>query len=372
MKNIAIIGAAGYTGEELIKILARHPGIHLKSIASRSHAGKSVIDLLPALRHLLDRSFLFSDPESIVQDSSIDLVFLALPHGVAANFAMALIQSGKRVIDLSADFRLNSPERYEAYYHEKHPAPHLLCEAPYVIPELAKPGWESAPLIACPGCYPTSILLPLMPLLQNGILSTEHIVINALSGISGAGKVIGKAGQEDRLSEADKKAIENILFCERAENITAYNLAKHRHLAEIEEQLSLAVGQDIVVQFNPHLAPMKRGIFTTMTVPLGPRILNADHVNGALKAQYCIESLYDVWERSFSGKPFVSILPSGTQPQSAHVVGNNRIDIAAVCDSRTKNFIITSSLDNLQKGASGQAVQIMNLALRLPEKTGLI
>ena len=210
------------------------------------------------------------------------------------------------------------------------------------MPELTDPKWRTEiKLAAAPGCYPTSTLVPLAPLLKAGIVAREHIVVNSFSGVSGAGK----------------KLEEQYLFVERAESAKAYGLTKHRHLAEIEEQLSAAAGSAVIVQFNPHLAPMRRGIATTITVPAA---------KGAT-----IESLYAAWRTAYAGRPFVAILPSGETPDTAYVTGTNRVDISAVHDARTGNFILTSALDNLVKGASGQAVQIMNLWCGFAETAGL-
>jgi N-acetyl-gamma-glutamyl-phosphate reductase len=219
----------------------------------------------------------------------------------------------------------------------------LLPSARFVLPELTAPAWkQEAKLVAAPGCYPTSILVPLVPLLRAGVITREHIVANSYSGVSGAGK----------------KAEEMYLFVERAESIKAYGLVKHRHLAEVEEQLALHTGAKTIIQFNPHLAPMRRGIATTITVPA---------VAGAT-----IEQLYAAWRTTYAGRPFVQVLNSGETPDTAHVVGTNRVDMSAVHDPRTGNFVITAAEDNLVKGASGQAVQIMNLWCGFEETCGLI
>jgi N-acetyl-gamma-glutamyl-phosphate reductase len=211
------------------------------------------------------------------------------------------------------------------------------------LPEITPPAWKTeARLIACPGCYPTSILIPLVPLLRDGIVTRDHIVANSLSGVSGAGR----------------KVEETYLFVERAESAKAYGLVKHRHLSEIEEQLKLLTGAATVIQFNPHLAPMRAGIATTITVPAAP---------GA-----AIDALYDSWRRAYGSAPFVQLLPAGETPDTAHTLGTNRIDLSAVHDPRTGNFVITSAEDNLVKGTSGQAVQIMNLWHGWPETAGLI
>lgn len=339
--NAAIIGASGYSGEELVRLLSRHPDVKLTAVTSRSLAGKFVADQMPALRHLVgDLAFTASDPFELAANPGIDIFFLALPHGVASEFADPLHQAGKTVIDLSADFRLGSTRTYEEYYGHPHPAPHLLEAAPYVIPELAGDQWKSASLIACPGCYPTSIQIPLIPLLKAGLIEPGGIVINSYSGVSGAGR----------------KVAEDFIYCERNESMKGYGMPKHRHLSEIEEQLEKAAFADCIVQFNPHLAPMSRGISTTIVA----------------KAKTGIEQLYATWHKAYAGKPFISLLPSGTYPDTKYVTGTNRCDLSAVYDPRTDNFVLTSAIDNLLKGASGQAVQLMNLKFGFNETAGLV
>ena len=340
--KVGIVGAAGYSGEVLVKLLLAHPHVQLAAVTSRTHAGKPLAAVIPALRGA-DRGLKFVDSDAaVLAAGDIDLFFLALPHGAAATYAKVLVAAGKRLIDLSADFRIADLATYQKYYGEHH-APELLPSARFVLPELTPPAWKTeAKLVAAPGCYPTSILVPLLPLLKAGVVTREHIVVNACSGVSGAGK----------------KAEEMYLFVERAESMKAYGLTKHRHLAEVEEQLSIHTGANTIIQFNPHLAPMRRGIATTITVPAAP---------GAT-----IDSLYAAWRAAYAGRPFVQILASGETPDTAHVVGTNRLDLAAVHDPRTGNFVITSAEDNLVKGASGQAVQIMNLWCGFPETAGLI
>jgi N-acetyl-gamma-glutamyl-phosphate reductase len=341
--NVGIVGASGYSGEVLVKLLLGHPQVKLTVVTSRQHAGKSVASLIPSLRGTAAEQlkFIESDPAALAARNDIDLWFLALPHGAAADYAKALLPAGRKVVDLSADFRIAELAVYEKYYGSHH-APGLLPNARFVLPELTDPKWtKELQLAAAPGCYPTSVLVPLAPLLKAGVVSHDHIVANSFSGVSGAGK----------------KTEEQYLFVERAESAKAYGLTKHRHLAEIEEQLSAFAGGKIVIQFNPHLAPMRRGIATTITVPAA---------KGAT-----IEGLYAAWRNAYTGRSFVSILPAGDTPDTAHVTGTNRVDISAVHDPRTGNFVITSVLDNLVKGASGQAVQIMNLWLGFPETSGL-
>jgi N-acetyl-gamma-glutamyl-phosphate reductase len=340
--KVGIVGASGYSGEVLVKLLLGHPRVTLAAVTSRTHAGKPLAQVIPAVRGA-DRGLKFTDSDPVaLGKSDIDLFFLALPHGAAATYAKALVAAGKRVIDLSADFRIADLATYTKYYGEHH-APELLPSARFVLPELTAPAWKTeAKLVAAPGCYPTSMLVPLVPLLKANVITREHIVANSYSGVSGAGK----------------KAEEMYLFVERAESVKAYGLVKHRHLAEVEEQLALHTGAKTVIQFNPHLAPMRRGIATTITVPAA---------NGAT-----IDSLYAAWRAAYDGRPFVQILASGETPDTAHTVGTNRLDMSAVHDPRTNNFVITAAEDNLVKGASGQAVQIMNLWCGFEETAGLV
>ncbi len=340
--NVGITGASGYSGVELVRLLSRHPDVALKRVTSRSLAGQKVADVMPSLRHALADDFCFtnSDPDEQAADSGIDVWFLALPHGVAAEYASALIKAGKTVIDLSADFRLGSLQRYWDFYRVKHPAAELLELGKYTIPEIL-PATKNDKLIACAGCYPTSILLPLIPLLRSAVIGKDNIVINSYSGVSGAGK-------KSELMYA---------FCERNESMMGYGMPKHRHLSEIEEQLSIACKKDVIVQFNPHLSPVSKGISTTIVVPAGASR---------------IDDVYKAWCAQYAGKKFVKVLPSGSFPDTLNVVGTNRCDISAVYDERTNNFVITSVIDNIIKGASGQAVQIMNTIFGFDETAGLL
>lgn len=339
--KVGVIGASGYSGELLVKLLLSHPHVQLAAVTSRSNAGKALASVIPAVRGA-DRGLKFVDSDAAaLAASDIDLFFLALPHGAAADFAKVLVPAGKRVIDLSADFRISNLATYERYYG-KHHAPELLSSARFVLPELTPPAWKTeARLVAAPGCYPTSILVPLVPLLKDGVVAREHIVVNSFSGVSGAGK----------------KVDEMYLYVERAESAKAYGLVKHRHLAEVEEQLEQRTGAATIIQFNPHLAPMRRGIATTITVPA-----KVDS----------IDPIYASWNAAYGDRPFVQLLASGEAPDTAHVVGTNRVDMSAVYDPRTKNVVITSAEDNLMKGASGQAIQIMNLWCGFPETAGLV
>lgn len=327
-----VVGASGYSGEILLEILSAHPRVSKLIVASRSHSGEPVEDHLPRLAGLLNGTrFTEADPQ-LLSTLPCDIWFLALPHGVASQFALPLQNSGKCVIDLSADFRLNDPGLYQQYYGAPHPAADLLSSVPYVLPELST-GWQDANLIACPGCYPSSVLFPLIPLYRAGLLPTKGVQIFAMSGVSGAGK---------------KESL-YYSYCERSESAVAYGLGKHRHLSEIEEQLSLAAGTQVTVQFTPHLVPMMRGIATTIGIP------NDRKTN--------LTAIYTAWQDAYAGCKGIRVLPSGSTPETRAVLGRNRVDMSAFVDTRTHNIIITSAIDNLMKGASGQAVQIMNLKM---------
>ena len=338
-----VIGASGYTGRELVRLLLGHPRIELSVITSRALDGQPVEKIIPQVVGNSD-GLVFSNPsiEQLCHQQDLDIFFLALPHGTAASYAIALLEADKKVIDLSADFRLNSADTYKEFYGEEHPDKELLQTAQYGLPELARPSWEKSKLIASPGCYPTSILVPLAPLLKRNLVSNTDIVINSMSGISGAGR----------------NASEKLLYCERNENASAYGLPKHRHLSEIEEQLSLFANQQVVVSFHPHLAPMNRGICTTISVPTNE---NTE-----------ISKVYERWNQEYEKSSFVNVLPTGTFPEVAHVVGSNRIDISAHLDSRTNRLVICSTEDNLIKGAGGQAIQSMNICEGFTETEGLL
>ena len=340
--KVGIVGASGYAGEVLVKLLLRHPHAELAAVTSRVHAGKALGNVIPSLRGVDKGLFFTASDAAALAATDIPVFFLALPHGTAAEYAKVLVAAGKRVIDLSADFRVANLETYEHYYG-KHHAPELLALARYVLPEITDPAWKKeAKIVASPGCYPTSILIPLIPLLRDGIVSRQHIVINSFSGVSGAGR----------------KVEETYLYVERAESAKAYGLVKHRHLSEIEEQLALHTGGKTIVQFNPHLAPMRFGIATTITVPAA---------GGST-----VDMVYTSWKKAYGKSSFIQLLPTGETPDTAHVIGTNRVDMSATYDPRTNNFIITSAEDNLYKGTGGQAVQTLNLWEGWNETAGLV
>jgi len=337
-----IIGASGYTGQEIVSLLSHHPMVDLSVVTSRSYCGKKLSELVPRLGKS-GKSLVFSNPsiEELIL-SKVEIFFLALPHGTSCEYAIPLLEAGKKIIDLSADFRLSSPKTYEEYYGTSHPASQWLAKAQYGLPELHELSWAKSPLIASPGCYPTSIILPLAPLLKNRLIDQDSIVINSISGISGAGK----------------NASERLLFCERNESAGSYGLPKHRHLSEIEEQLSQFAGDTVVVSFHPHLAPMNRGICSTISVQA--------------KVKPDIQLITDCWADTYGDRPFVQILEKEKFPQTGHVVGTNRVDMSVTLDCRTNRYILCSAEDNLLKGAGGQAVQSMNICNGYEEACGLL
>lgn len=338
----AIVGASGYTGMELLRLLLGHPGVELVAATSRQEAGKSVGAVFPRFRKAVgaELEFIEPDPDAIAATGA-KVAFLALPHGVAAEIARALLARGLRVIDLSADFRLRDAAVYEEFYGHPHPAPDLLVEAVYGLPEIRAEELRAARLIAAPGCYPTSILLPLLPLLRANLVDPGTIVANSMSGVSGAGR----------------KADLSLLFCECNESARAYGVPKHRHLSEIEQELSLAAGEKVTISFIPHLIPVNSGIVTTTTAKL----------RGGVIAGAIGEALED----AYGDAAFVRLLGKGGCADTKNVTRTNFIDIGWEYDSRTGRVILMSAEDNLGKGAGGQAVQCFNLALGFPANDGL-
>jgi len=338
----AIVGASGYTGQELLRLLLVHPDVELVAATSRQEAGKPLSTIFPRFRKLPGAELTFSEPDpDAIAATGAQVAFLALPHGVAADIAKALLERGLKVIDLSADFRLSDAAVYEEFYDHPHPAPELLAEAVYGLPEVRADAIRAARLIASPGCYPTSILLPLLPLVRAGLIDPETIVANSMSGVSGAGK----------------KADPSLLFCEANESARAYGVPKHRHLSEIEQELSLAAGEKVTITFIPHLIPVNAGIVTTTTAKLRASIDPAA-VGAALEAAY-------------GDAYFVRLLGQGGCADTKNVTRTNFIDIGWIHDARTGRIILSSAEDNLGKGAGSQAVQSFNLIFGLPETAGL-
>ena len=349
--KIAIVGASGYSGEELVGLLLKHPLAELVAVTSRQSAGQTLAQVFPKFAsHPKSRTLRFTEPNAALLAKQADVVFLALPHGVAAEYAVPLMQAGCVVIDLSADFRLKSAEVYKDFYTHDHPAPDLLAQSVYGLPEVHRDQIKQATLIASPGCYPTSILLPAIPLLKAGLIKPAGIIADSLSGVSGAGR----------------KAELNYLFCECNESVRPYSVPKHRHLSEIEEQLSLAAGAKVVIQFTPHLIPVNRGILTTLY--LAP----TEHFNDATGAATLGEVISACYANAYGSEPFVRLLDGQALPDTKNVVGTNVCEIAWRLDPRTGRLIVMSAEDNLVKGASGQAVQCLNILCGFPETAGLV
>jgi N-acetyl-gamma-glutamyl-phosphate reductase len=347
----AIVGASGYSGEELARLLLRHPHVELAAVTSRQYSGRTLAEIFPKFAgDPRARQLHFSDPKTETLGKSAEVVFLALPHGVAAEFAAPLLDAGCKVIDLSADFRLKSPAIYKEFYGHDHPAPALLSKAVYGLPEWHRTEIKKSALIASPGCYPTSILLPLLPLLKAGLVKSNGIIADSLSGVSGAGRKV----------EVD------YLFAECNESVRPYGIPKHRHLSEIEEQLSAAAGHAVVLQFSPHLIPVNRGILTTLYLAPEKHFSNAAEM-AALQSQVA-----ECFQKAYANEPFIRILEGSTLPDTKNVTGTNNIEIAWRLDGRTGRLIVMSALDNIVKGASGQAVQSMNILCGFPETAGLI
>jgi N-acetyl-gamma-glutamyl-phosphate reductase len=353
MKSVAvgIVGASGYSGEELVRLLLNHPHAELTTVTSRQYAGQTLAQVFPRFAHFpkaMTLRFTESDPALVAQSAQV--VFLALPHGVAAEYAMPLLQAGCKVIDLSADFRLKSPGVYKEFYGHDHPAPDLLAKSVYGLPEIYRDQIRSASLVASPGCYPTSILLPLLPLLRAKLINPHSIIADSMSGVSGAGR----------------KAEIDYLFCECNESVRPYGVPKHRHLSEIEQELGGVAGSPVVIQFTPHLIPVNRGILTTLYLAPAKHFSTADEMAALNKA------IAEAYAGSYASEPFVRVLEGKALPDTKNVVGTAVCEFGWRLDPRTGRLIVMSAIDNIVKGASGQAVQSLNLMCGYPETAGLL
>ena len=330
----AIVGASGYSGQELIRLLLRHPHVEITQFTSRQYAGKAVAEVFPRFRGQVSAAFTEPDVNRI----DADVVFLALPHGVAAEFAPALLQKGIKVLDLSADFRLKSASVYKEFYEHEHPAPDLLKQSVYGLPEIHREQDSERQARGMPGCYPTSIILGIAPALKSGLVKSDGIIVNSLSGVSGAG---GRSQTSFSSPNATK-----------ARGRTA--VPKHRHLGEIEQELSSLAGSSVTVSFTPHLIPLNRGMVSTIYLSL------------AKKAEDALAMYRDFYK----GETFVRVTPS--LPDTKNVEATNFCDISVRVDPRTNRLIVVSAIDNLTKGAAGQAVQCLNLVCGYDETTGLL
>lgn len=339
----AIIGASGYTGMELLRLLLVHPQVDLVAATSRQEAGRTLADVFPRFRGAERAELKFILPEAnLIAETGAKVAFLALPHGVAAEIAKELLAREIIVIDLSADFRLRSPSVYQEFYQHEHPAPELLAEAVYALPEVYETEIKNARLLASPGCYPTSIILPLLPLLRKKLIDPETIVANSMSGVSGAGR----------------KADLTLLYCECNESARPYGVPKHRHLSEIEQELSVAAAAPVTITFIPHLIPTHCGIITSTTAKL--------------REGTTAEAIESALQQAYAHQPFVRLLGRGKMPDTKCVTRTNFIDIGWEIDPRTNRLLLFSAEDNIGKGAGAQAIQSMNLRFNLPQTTGLI
>jgi N-acetyl-gamma-glutamyl-phosphate reductase len=336
MIKVGIVGGTGYTGVELLRLLANHPHVSLEVITSRSEAGMAVSELFPNLRGHVDLSFTVPDVDTLAQ---CDVVFFATPHTVAMALVPELMAKGTRVIDLSADFRLKDQAVWEQWYQTPHTCPELFEKAVYGLPELNRDAIKNAQLIAAPGCYPTATQLGFLPLLEAGLIDPEHLIADAKSGVSGAGR---KAAIGGLLSEA-------------SESMKAYAVSGHRHLPEIKETLSMAIKQPVGLTFIPHLTPMIRGIHATLY--------------GRLTTQGV--DLQALYESRYQDEPFVDVMPAGSHPETRSVKGANVCRIAVHQPQNSDNVVVLSVIDNLVKGASGQAIQNMNIMFGLEETAGI-
>lgn len=337
MLKVAIVGGTGYTGVELLRILSQHPQARVEIITSRTEEGVCVADMYQSLRGHYDR-LKFTNPDAEKLGES-DVVFFATPHGVAHSMAAEILATGTRIIDLSADFRLQDIDVWEQWYGQSHGAPELMSQAVYGLPEVNREQIKHANLVAVPGCYPTAVQLGFLPLAEQGLLAGHHLIASCVSAVSGAGRGV-KLGS---------------LYCEAAENVMAYAVNGHRHLPEIEQGVSQAAGQSIPVTFVPHLVPMVRGIHAT---------LYTAEIDKSVDVQR-------LFEQRYIDEPFVDILPAGVVPHTRSVKGANMCRIAIQRPQDGERVVILSAIDNLVKGASGQAVQDMNIMFGFDEKLGL-
>ncbi|HXE18969.1 MAG TPA: N-acetyl-gamma-glutamyl-phosphate reductase [Castellaniella sp.] len=335
-----IVGGTGYTGVELLRLLSQHPNVQLHAITSRKESGLPVAEMFPNLRGHVDLRF--QTPEDAALDQC-DVVFFATPHGVAMEQAPGLLEHGVRVIDLAADFRLQDVDTFQKWYKMPHSCPTVLRDAVYGLPELDRDRIRTARIVGNPGCYPTTVLLGLAPVLQAGrpLVDVAHVIADSKSGVSGAGR----------------KAQVGSLFCESADNFAAYGVAGHRHHPEITECLNRIAGVPVGVTFVPHLVPMIRGMFSTLYLRILPEAMETD--------------FQAVYEQRYAQEPFVDVMPAGSLPQTRSVRASNMLRLAVHRPADGDTLVVLVVQDNLVKGAAGQAVQNMNLMFGFPETTGL-
>jgi len=335
MINVGIVGGTGYTGVELLRLLALHPKVKIKAITSRNEAGMAVSELFTNLRGYIDLKF--SDPAN-AKLNKCDLVFFATPNGIAMQQAESLLQSGAKIIDLAADFRIKNVAEWEKWYGMQHACPSLVAEAVYGLPEINREQIKNARLIANPGCYPTAVQLGFLPLIEAKAIDTGHLIADVKSGVSGAGR----------------KAEVHTLLAEAGDNFKAYGVPGHRHLPEIKQGLSNVAKQPVGLTFVPHLVPMIRGIHATLYAKLTKKI-----------------DLQELYEQRYQNEAFVDVLPAGKHPETRSVRGSNLCRIAVHQPQNGDTAVILSVTDNLVKGAAGQAIQNMNIMFNLPESLGI-
>lgn len=338
MISAAIIGGAGYAGAELTRLLLGHPEFELVAVTSARDEGRFVRDLYPALQSC-DLAYSAHDANEV--SSVAEVVFLAVPHTAAMAVVPSLLAAGRVVIDASADFRLRDPRVFSSWYQAEHTAPALLAEAVYGLPELWRTALPGARLVACPGCYPTATLLAAAPAVRAGLVHSGRVIVDAISGVSGAGRGLS----------------ETTHYVSVTESVAAYKVGSHRHTPEIEQGLGGLGLADACVVFTPHLAPLDRGLLSTVYLHVGRDV--------------SLDDIHAVYQAAYAGEPFVTVCASGAQPATGHVRGSNRAHIGLAFDGRSGTLVATCAIDNLVKGTAGQAVQCANLALGFDETTGL-
>lgn len=339
MIRVSVLGATGYAGIELVRLLTKHPMVKITHLVSKSYAGQKLSDIYPSFKNVLDIKLEELVIDNIVHDS--DLIFTALPHGASKEIIPLLVDKNAKVIDFSGDYRYKNKEVYEKWYGEPHSSPDLLEKSVYGLCELHRAEIAKKNLIGNPGCYTTSSILALAPLVDKKIIHLDNIIIDAKSGVTGAGR----------------SSLLDISFCECTENMKAYKIASHRHTSEIEQELSALAGESITLSFTPHLIPLKRGILCTCYANL----------NG----NYSAKELIDVYKKYYDNEYFVRVYDEGSLPETNHVAGSNFVDIGLTVDIRLNRVIVVSCIDNIVKGAAGQAIQNMNIMFGLSEGMGI-
>jgi N-acetyl-gamma-glutamyl-phosphate reductase len=339
MIKAGIVGGTGYTGVELLRLLAQHPQVELKTITSRKEAGTPVAQMFPSLRRRVELAFVEPSARAL---AGCDVVFFATPNTVAMGEARAVLEGGARIVDISADFRIKDVAEWERSYKTKHAAPELVAQAVYGLCELNRERIRHARIVANPGCYPTSVQLGFLPLVEAGVVDVEHLIADAKSGVSGAGR----------------KTELNLMFAEASDNFAAYNVMGHRHWPEIRQGLAQAAKRDVGLVFTPHLTPLIRGIHATLYARITREV-----------------DFQQLFEKRYAGEPFVDVMPAGSHPDTRSVRAANTCRLAVhrppESAKRSDTLVVLSVIDNLVKGASGQAVQNMNLMFGFPETTGL-